>query len=102
MLAQQAEHGVAQGGEGLRGGAGADLTGILAQRHIAHVVQPMLDVAVLSDQAQQPVGRHVGAQTRQEVAHQMAACLARAPHTCVTPLSSRSTCRAPTQPNATR
>src|SRR5260370_29878558 len=56
VAAQQAKYRISQGGEGLGSGPGADLTGILPQRHIAHIVQPILDVPVLADQAQELAG----------------------------------------------
>ena len=41
--AQHADHGVADGGEHLRRGAGAHLAAVFIQGDVAHPVQPILD-----------------------------------------------------------
>ena len=56
MSAQKADGKVAQAGHGTRGGAGADLGGILGEGDIAEVVQ-RLDAPVAPD----PVGQAGGA-----------------------------------------
>ena len=47
--AQYPEHGVPQRRHHLRCRVLADLTGILPERHVSHVVQPVLDAPVSPD-----------------------------------------------------
>ena len=55
----------------MRRGTGADLTGILAQRHSAHVVEPVLAGPLRADQAQEWAGGDLEAHARQEGADQV-------------------------------
>src|SRR5262245_54078850 len=84
VLAQHAEHGVAEGGEGLGCRAGTDLARVLSQRDSAHLLSTRRAGPVLPDQAHAVVGGDLRAAAR----------------TGVTPLSRRSPCCAPAQPSS--
>src|SRR5690349_6333529 len=65
-LAEQVERGIATGREIGRSVVDADLAGVFAQRHIAHVMLAVLDLPVSAPHLCDPCGiRPLGRQTRQ-------------------------------------
>src|SRR5262245_1428078 len=65
VLAQHAEHGVAEGGEGLGCRAGTDLARVLSQRDSAHLLSARRAGPVLPDQAHAVVSGDLRAAARE-------------------------------------
>lgn len=65
---QERQMGAAQGRHDLRSGATANRARVLAARHIAHVVQAVLNRPMTTRQLQQAVGGNARRQTRDEIA----------------------------------
>ena len=71
-LTEQGEDGIAQGSQHLGRGAGAEAAGILAQGHVPHVGEVILDPPMAPDELQAPRCSHVR-QTRDRIADRLRA-----------------------------